>query len=205
MKALLNNIQTIIIIVLVVFLILQRSCSTPFSPEPKIITKVEIQYDTVEIEKIVYVPKWSERIVTKNIHHYYTDTIVKFITEEDEIDTAAILKDYFAKYYYEDTIELDTFGNLVIYDSLTQNKIFSRSIASNVVIPTKTITHEIYKNKLEFYAGAGIGVSPKSFNYLGGEMLLKTKKSQIYSLGVGFDEHLEPVITVRTYWKIGRR
>ena len=41
-----------------------RQCSGDVTPvEPKVITKVETKWDTVNIVKEVYVPKWRTRIV----------------------------------------------------------------------------------------------------------------------------------------------
>jgi len=57
-----------------------------------------------------------------------------------EVDTLEILKDYFEKYVYLDTIPIDTLGYVTIIDTLSQNRILYRKPTINIQIPTKTIT-----------------------------------------------------------------
>jgi len=138
-----------------------------------------------------YVPKW--RIRTETIH----DTIPA------DIDTLEILKDYYAKYFYSDTIQLDTLGSIVINDTVTRNLISMRDIESNILIPTTTITKEIYLNKREFYWGLGVQGRTDQLNYVGGEFMYKTKNKQQYGIGLGLNQDLQPVLSGRLYWKIG--
>ena len=65
---------------------------------PQVITKIETRWDTVEVERVKYVPKVVERVV------------VDIETIREPIDTTAILRDYYAKYFYSDTLSLDSFG-----------------------------------------------------------------------------------------------
>jgi hypothetical protein len=175
-----------------VLLWLQRSCSSsPEITEPQVITKVEVRYDTVETIKETYVPKYITRI----------ETVIDTFTTP--IDTVNILKNYYAKYFYSDTLKIDTLGYAVINDTITQNTILARDIRTNVLIPTTTITKEIYLNNREFYWGLGLQGKKDQLNYLGGELLYRNKKYQVYGLGVGVNENLQPVISGRLYWKIG--
>ena len=192
MKPYFKNIQTLLIVVLLVLLWLQRSCSSsPGITEPQVITKVEVRYDTVETVKETYVPKYITRI----------ETVIDTFTTP--IDTVNILKNYYAKYFYSDTLKIDTLGYAVINDTITQNTILARDIRTNVLIPTTTITKEIYLNNREFYWGLGLQGKKDQLNYLGGELLYRNKKYQVYGLGVGVNENLQPVISGRLYWKIG--
>ena len=192
MKPYFKNIQTLLIVVLLVLLWLQRSCSSsPEITEPKVITTVEVRYDTVETIKETYVPKYITRI----------ETVIDTFTTP--IDTVNILKNYYAKYFYSDTLKIDTLGYAVINDTITQNTILARDIRTNVLIPTTTITKEIYLNNREFYWGLGLQGKKDQLNYLGGELLYRNKKYQVYGLGVGVNENLQPVISGRLYWKIG--
>ena len=87
MKDFFKNLQTLLIVVLVAIILLNRNCGgkTPQPTEPTIITDTIIQYDTIRIEKINYIPKWKTKYITK------VDTI------PSDIDTLAILKDYYAR------------------------------------------------------------------------------------------------------------
>jgi len=188
-----KNIQTLLIVVLVVVIFLMRSCQGESSPvEPEVITKIEVRYDTVETVKETYVPKYITR--------YETD----IDTFRVPIDTIAILRDYYAKYYYSDTLKIDTVGYAIINDTITRNTILARDIKTNILIPTTTITKEIYLNNREFYWGVGLQGRTDQINYLGGELLYRNKKRQIYGFGLGVNQDFQPVLSGRMYWKIGK-
>ena len=60
MKAFFNNIQTLLIVVLVAIILFTRSCSGGKTAiEPKIVTKVETKWDTVNVVKEVSGPDWK--------------------------------------------------------------------------------------------------------------------------------------------------
>ena len=193
MKDFFKNIQTLLIVVLVVIILFMRSCDGGNDPiEPKVITKVEVRYDTIETIKETYVPKWKIKIVTE------IDTF------QTPIDTVAILRDYYAKYFYSDTLQIDTVGYAIINDTITQNTILARDIRTNILIPTTTITKEIYLNKNEFYWGLGLQGRTDQINYLGGELLYRNKKRQVYGFGLGVNQDFQPVLSGRMYWRIGK-
>jgi len=170
-----------------------RSCSGGGDPiEPEVITKIEVRYDTIETIKETYIPKWKTKIVTE------IDTF------QAPIDTLSILRDYYAKYYYSDTLKIDTVGYAIINDTITQNTILARDIRTNILIPTTTITKEIYLNRNEFYWGVGLQGRTDQLNYLGGEMLFRSKKRNVYGFGLGVNQDFQPVLSGRMYWKIGK-
>lgn len=189
------SLPIILIIVLVALLLLQRSCLSPKpgpSPESTVTIDTMIKWDTVRIDKIVYVPKWKIKVVPEY------DTIFK------DIDTLTILRDYYTKYFYQDTVKVETYGSIFIDDTVTQNSIFSRKIKSNLVIPTITITNtkETLINKRELYLGVGVSGNTTQLNYLGGELLYKNKKYQVYGIGLGINQELKLVLSGRMYWKL---
>ena len=192
MKDFFKNIQNLLIIVLVILLLLQRSCSSTPPLEPKVITKTITKWDTVSVVKTEYVPKWRTRIET--IH----DTI------PSNIDTVAILKDYYAKYFYTDTIQLDTLGSIVINDTITKNLISFRDVQSDIFIPTTTITNTVYINNREFFGGISVGATNQAVQNINGEILYVDKKRNAYGFGVGLNPNFQPIFTGRIYWKIGK-
>ena len=136
MKDFFKNIQNLLIVVLVIFLLFQKGCSSnSVVVEPKVITKIETRWDTITVSKEIYIPKWKTKIITK----YESDTIIINIP----IDTLEILKDYYSKNIYVDKIELDSLGTITITDTVTQNTIISRSVISDILVPTTTITSDI--------------------------------------------------------------
>src|SRR6056300_104129 len=115
MKKYIGSIQNLLIIVLVVLVLFQSQCSRKDPVEPEVIVTIETKWDTVEVEKVSYIPKWRTKVVTEY------DTIPR------DIDTVAILKDYYARYFYTDTLTLDTLGYVVLNDTITKNSILNRS------------------------------------------------------------------------------
>ena len=192
MKKYFQNIQSLLLVVLVVIIFLMRGCSgTPASTEPRVERDTIIEYVTIEKEYPVYVPK--VKYVTR----------VNIDTFSIPIDTSAILADYYAIRTYEDTQVLDSL-DLTITDTVSQNQILGRKIAYNFTYPRKTIKETIILNKRELYFGVGVTGNPDQLQYLGGEMVYKNKKRQAYGLGVGVDQNLVPVISIRMYWKLGK-
>ena len=194
LKKVFGNIQTLLIVVLVIVILSMKTCSREKDSGEKVITKTKIEY--IPIEKIVpeYVPKWKEKIVID---------IDTFLANTD-VDTLAILADYYAKYYFVDTLSFDTLGYALVKDTVTQNKIASRSLEYQLNIPKITVEKTIYLNQREFYYGLGIAGNLQQLNSMGGEILYKTKKKQAYGLGIGVNQNFHPIISGRIYWKIGK-
>lgn len=206
MKKLFNNIQSVIIVVLIIIIILQQQCSGPSidfnlfgkknkqpdAVEGTVITKIETKWDTVKFDSLIYIPKWRVRVDT--VH----DTTLK------DIDTLSVLKDYYAKYFYRDTLDLDTLGNIIINDTISQNLIIFREINPNIYIPKKIITKDSLISKHEFYTGFGLAGTKEQFNYIGAELLYRSKRKKVIGLGVGVNQDLQPILTGRLFWKIGK-
>ena len=194
MKKFVGNIQTLVILVLVILVLLKTCGSGDEITTEKVVTKVEVRYDTLEVEKKVFVPKIKTVVRTNTI----TDTVVL----KSRNDTLAILKDYYNKYVYQDTLKLDSLGYVVIMDTISQNKIFSRRFDSQILIPTTTITNDIYLNQSKFFGGVSIGGNKSQINFLSGDLLYKSKKDNVYGVGLGVNQNLEPIVIGRVYWRI---
>ena len=199
MKRYFGDIRNLIILVLIVVILLLRQCSgdggeiTP--SEPTIVTKVETKYDTITIDKKVYVPKWKTKIVTQ----------VDSILVNTPIDTLEVLKDYYAKNVFVDKIELDSLGFVTITDTIWKNTLFNRLVESELIIPTTTVTQTEYINPREFYIGFGLNGTTKQFNYVGGSILYRTRKKQAFGLGIGLNDQFQPIISTQFLWKLGKK
>ena len=90
-----SKLQNLIIIVLCILVLLKTCGGGDNVTTEKVVTKIETRYDTLTVEKKVYIPKYKTRIETKTI----TDTIVL----KSKIDTLEILKDYYSKYLPQQT------------------------------------------------------------------------------------------------------
>ena len=199
MKKYFGDIKTLLIVVLGVIIFLTRSCQGGSDiTEPQVITEVVTQWDTVKVEKTKYVPKVIDRVV------------VSIDTFTTPIDTLSVLKDYYAKYFYTDTIKIDTIGYVTINDTITRNLISFRDVQSNIFIPTTTITNTVYLNRREFFGGISVGgmLNPvqneSPINYISGELLYINKKRNVYGFGLGVDADFLPILSDRMYWKLSK-
>ncbi len=185
--------EHIVILILGVCLLWLTQCRrTEPIIEEIVKTEVVTKWDTVEVAKTEYVPKIVERVV------------VDIDTFSIPIDTVSVLKDYYAKYFYTDTIQIDTLGSIVINDTITRNLIAMRDVQSNIFIPTTTITNTVYLNRREFYGGISITGQPTQLDFINGELLYKGKKRNAYGIGVGINNELVPIYTFKVFWKIGK-
>jgi hypothetical protein len=192
LKDFFKNIQTLLIVVLAVLLFYQKSCSPTPPVEPQTITEVITRWDTLKVATKEYVPK------------YIRKTIVNIDTFQAPIDTMSILRDYYAKYFYTDTIKVDSLGFIVINDTVTRNLISKRDVQSNIFIPTTTITNTTYLYKRELFWGASVSGNQEQIQSINGELMYVNKKRNAYGFGVGVDQNFQPIFTGRLYWKIGK-
>lgn len=218
-------IKEIIIISLVVIIALQRGCGTDYGD--KEIVKVDGKdYELIKQETdTIYVEK--EVQVTKYVPKYITKEIIKEVEIPVDVDSLAIIKDYFSKVTVTDTLNLDydfpkdvtdslgnkpasSLGYGILTDVISQNRIESREIDWFFKIPTvynTTIVKEL--PKLEFYYGFGLGMDQTNgLNNFSGNLLVKTKKMNIYGLNIGMSNQLglyKPFVGGSMYWKIGKK
>jgi hypothetical protein len=211
MKNLLNlkNIAIALLIVVVVF----QQCGGSKKGTGEIVKvdgkKYELikhEIDTVEVVKT--------KVVTKKGEDIYHETIVeKEVIIPTIVDTAALLKDFFAKNIYKDTLNLpDSLGIVSLIDTITQNKIFGRTFNASVkqrTIKETTIVKELPKTKV-FYGLEGGFNKADVVSHLGLGVLINTKQDKIFHLGIGAANRttdgtsgaLSPYIGGGVYWKI---
>jgi hypothetical protein len=180
---------------------------------------LESKTDTIYVEKEVKVTKYVPKYITKEV--------IKEVEIPVDVDSLAIIKDYFSKVTVKDTLSLaydfpdvvtDSLGNKpsgdlgfgILTDIISQNRIESREIDWFFKIPTvynTTIVKELPKN--EFYIGFGTGIDQTNgLNNLSGNVLFKTKKLNIYGLNLGLSNQLgeyKPFVGGSMYWKLGKK
>jgi hypothetical protein len=193
MKSLFKNLQTLLIVVLVIIIILLRNCKGKIViPEPEIKIVKTTVVDTFEVEVPRYIPKWRDRWLP-------SDTVFR------DVDTAAILADYFTTYYYEDSLITDSV-EIRIKDSVSENQIISRNLACKLLYPTttivKTITEKI--NEREFYIGPKVYSTMNQLQYVGVESVFRTRKRTALSIGVGVNEDFHVQGGIGFYWKLNK-
>jgi hypothetical protein len=211
MKKLLNF-KNIAIAALIIFVLLQWFNPGDILPGKKVFIAgkayevIKHEIDTVDIVKT--------KVVTKKGEDIYHETIVeKEVIIPTVIDTMALLKDYYSKVLYKDTLVLpDSLGIVALNDTITQNKILGRTFNASVkqrTIKETTIVKELPKTKL-FYGLEG-GFNKADFvSSVGAGVLINTKKDKIYQLGLGVTNQttdgvnggFTPYVRGGVYWKL---
>ena len=217
--------REVVILLLLGIILFLRGCGEDYGDK----TLVEVdgeQYELLESKTdTIYVEK--EVKVTKYVPKYITKEVIKEVEIPVDVDSLAIIKDYFSKVTVKDTLSLaydfpdvvtDSVGNKpsgdlgfgILTDIISQNRIESREIDWYFKIPTvynTTIVKELPKN--EFYIGFGTGIDQTNgLNNLSGNVLFKTKKLNIYGLNLGISNQLgeyKPFVGGSMYLKLGKK
>jgi hypothetical protein len=161
----------IIIAILLVVIIFLRECSPKPKPcpPPTVITHT----DTIHVPVNVPFPE------PYPVNHIDTFTIPAVI------DTAAILKDYYALNIYDRTIINDSTGLLIIHDSVTHNRLKRYSLTGhiNMIELTTTITNDVtipLRNRV--FLGMQIGSNLNSLMIVPTATLLTSKDKTCYTV-----------------------
>lgn len=173
--------------------------------------------ETVKVDGKKYV------VVDKKVDTLYKDTIIyRFKRGKDilkdttiyvptikykDVDTAAILKEYFAKNVYKDTILINKLGYVYVLDTISENSIKSRMYKLNV---SQQIVKEVFflekPKKNEVYVGGLVGTGSNfSTNFIGGSLYLKNKKDHLYGVSVGLTNNALPFGLFTVNYKIGKK
>jgi hypothetical protein len=166
-----KSIPYIIIAILLVVIIFLRECS----PKPKPCPPPSVFTHTVTIHVPVNIPF----PVPFPVNHIDTFTVPA------DVDTAAILKDYYALNIYVRTILDDSSGHLIIHDSVTHNRLKRYSLTGhiNIIEHTTTITNDITKPlRNRVFLGLQIGSNLNSIMLFPTATLLTKKDKTIYSI-----------------------
>ena len=182
-----KNLKNIAILVLIACVVTQFYCGKSNGVGKTMLVdgkKYEVIkeiHDTTEVTKVKTLWKKGQDIFHETILH---DTAVKLVN----VDTAALLRDYFAKNIYKDTLRLpDSLGFVFLTDTITKTKVFY-GIEGGF-------------NKADFISSIGMGV------------LINTKSDRIFNLGLGVNNRttdgtngsFSPYFKGGLYWKIKLR
>jgi hypothetical protein len=204
------NIKNIAIVLLIVIVAFQQ-CGGNKKGTGEIVKvdgkKYELIKHTIDTVEVI-----KTKIVTKKGADIYHETIKEVIIPTI-VDTAALLKDYFAKNIYNDTLHLpDSLGYVFLTDTITQNKIEGRTFNASVkqrTIKETTIVKELPKMQVYFGFNGGFN-KVDVISHIGTGVLVKTKKDKIYQINAGVANRvtdgtngtLSPYIEAGVYWKI---
>lgn len=217
MNIIFKNIKNILIVALIAVVVLMRSC----------------QPDPIDLKEYIKIGSKEYEVLKRNkdtIINHVTDTIIDYVPKyipvkstdtvkiPIDVDTLSILKDYYTKYLYTDKVTVNEYGFGTITDTITQNRIVSRSILWDLEIPIiqeTIIVKDPPKNQM--YVGGGVGFgTPDFISNVNTGILWKTKNDKIYGLNVGLSNQPVLIDNISTsqlkgyiggsiYWKIKLR
>ena len=197
------NFSFIIIVLLTLVIILQRTCSKSVKIADD---KITIKTDTVwkhTHDTVFQDVKIIEKVFvdSENVNHYPGETI-----DTCKARFQNLLKEHLVRTVYSDTLKLDSLGTIVVRDTVWINKLYGkRSYTKNYKIPQVTKTITITKQeepKRQLYVGLNAFTNRNDITAFSPGFIYKTKKDQIYqaSVGVSFDGTV--TYGFGTYWKI---
>ena len=211
MKKLLNF-KNIAIVALIIFVLLELFNPGGIMPGKKVFINgkayevIKHEIDTVDVIKT--------KVVTKKGEDIYHEVIVDHeVRVPVNVDTNAILKDFYSKVLYKDTLHLpDSLGTVAVIDTISQNKIFGRTFNANVkqrTIKETMIVKEPARNQV-YYGLTGGFNKADVVSSVGAGLILKTKKDKIYQFTLGVNNRItdgttggfSPYVGFGTYWKI---
>jgi hypothetical protein len=183
-----NNIL-IVLLIIIGILFIQRECSRPsgeiITPDPIIIWK----YDSIPvIDSVPYPVPIVETI---------WDTVWRY----REIDTLAILRDYFAFRIYEDTIINSSELLVAVRDSVHQNRLWGSRIVTYQnfrPVDAEVICPECPKPTHKLFIGGTVLGNISTFG-AGPSLGLVTKKDNMYTYTY---DVINKTHNISTYWKI---
>jgi hypothetical protein len=187
-----------VILVLIGIIMLQRSC-LKCAPCPS------VKSDTVYVKSrdtiIEHVPIPYE-VIKEGKPILITVRDTEFVTQLEHVDTAAILSDYFASRNYSDT-GITKYGNIVVRNTVTQNKLLNQSIITNFAVPE---VHSVTTLPPKFQLFGGFAIGSNGFTLAAGpDLMAKTKRDAIYGLSIQYVPGLPSnqfLFSLRTDWKI---
>jgi hypothetical protein len=182
-----------IILILLALLFLQRECSRPDPQQllPDTIRITTVRYDSVTIKKEIPKPYPVEKIVFKEI--------------PANVDTAAILRDHFARNIYDRTFIDDSAALIRIIDTVHQNQLWGSQLEYKnrqpLTIHETYIIHPPTPQRFQLYAGGFITGNTETFG-AGAAIFAKTRRDHLY--GLGYDP-INKTAQIHMQWKISLR
>jgi hypothetical protein len=198
------DLKTLLILGLIIVILLMRACSSGEKISDGGRINIGGKKYTIIKHTIDTIIKPVTQTVYKEGETIFVDVPV-YVNIPENVDTASILKDYYTKYPYKDTLRLDNgLGYIAVNDTIFMNRILNRKF--NSFINEKTILETIYVQpvpKVQMFIGGVAGFDKVNIvNFVGPSLLLKDKKDKVYSLGVGYSNVKSLSIQGGIYWKI---
>jgi hypothetical protein len=181
----------VIIIILIGIIFLQRECHR--CPE----VQTSYRVDTIPGDIIPSIIELSR----PEPYFIFVDT-----GQQMFVDTASILRDYFARVVYLDTLKDDSSAFIAIRDTVTENRLRGRQLyfanrKPTAIIHTTTVQPS-ETERMKLYAGAMLALTPEDKSDIGPVIMMMTPKGAGYSYAYGVNEKSH---TLTVVWKIKLR
>lgn len=215
MKLFKVDIKTIALIILAAIVIYNAWYGQNGDKQGEIIKVDGKKYEVVKrtVDTIV---KTRTQVKWKKGDDIYHETVVEKRVEvpvlQTKVDTLTILKEFYSKVIFKDTLKLDgDMGTIALTDTIFKNKILGRKWQAYLkerTIKETTIVKELPKNQVYWGFNGGFNKEDVVSNVSAG-LILKTKSDKLYQLNLGVANNtlngqtkLSPYVGVGVYWKI---
>jgi hypothetical protein len=178
------DLKSWLILILIIIIIILRSCDSSITPYPKPIKMDGKKYIVLKHD-IDTIYRTKDSIIHKYV--YISKEIPTPIPLN--IDTIAIIKDYFTIKIYSDSIQMDSMSYFTVEDTMFKNRLLYRDYKYHINYPpvVKETTIVTLPPRNQFFLGGVIGFDKTNIiNFAGPVFLYKDKKDHIYSVGVGY-------------------
>jgi hypothetical protein len=199
MKFIKDNLLTVVILVLLSIIILQK-CGAPAPVEAPTVVR-----DTTWIVKdslIVSKPQLIKSISIEShdtiINQYLPDTnYAKLVIQYQEVVNTLL-----AKNIHSDSIRIDSNGYVKITDTVQRNLITGRSSQVNIRYPIVKETITLPAKKVtQMYVGGVVQAAP-AINQISVGALLKTRNDFLFGTSLGVNTNGALQYGVGAYWKL---
>jgi len=176
--------KTLLILGLILVIIFLRACSGEKKDGQDKIIKVDGKKYVLVKHTVDTVYQKVTETVYRDGETIYVDVPI-YVNVPINVDTSKILKDYYAKYTFKDTLTLkDSLGFITVIDTIFKNRLYKRIWTSS--INKITINEKLYLKdppKLQFFVGGTLGFDKVNLiNFAGPTFVLKDKKEHLYSM-----------------------
>jgi len=199
MKFIKDNLLTVVILVLLSIIVLQK-CGAPAPVEAPTVVR-----DTTWIVKdslIVSKPQLIKSISIEShdtiINQYLPDTnYAKLVLQYQEVVNTLL-----AKNIHSDSIRIDSNGYVKITDTVQRNLITGRSSQVNIRYPIVKETITLPAKKVtQMYVGGVVQAAP-AINQISVGALLKTRNDFLFGTSLGVNTNGALQYGVGAYWKL---
>jgi len=198
MKSVWGNVKNIVIVILIGWLVFEKSCDAPCPdpvPCPEFDTTAFIASLPIEYPDTSYVPT--------PYPVYHTEDSLVYVEIPADVDSLAVVLAYFSPSIYLDSIGTpDSLFLLVLRDSVNENRIQRREILDLILYPTfKIVTKTViepYVPRNKVFLGLGVGGWTDKFGVTA-NMMFMNKRDNAYQLSY---DPLNNTIYGTAFWKI---